>query len=323
MQRTPSGSTERTISSSWSLFLRSSSVSSSYALSKWSSMARLLRPVTKIISVMPAAAASSTAYWMSGLSTTGSISFGLALVTGRKRLPRPATGNTALRSFACTLLPFQKVDEFFFTEHFHAELARLVQLAARLVARDHIVGPAGHRAADLVAHGLDRGARLVAAHAGKRARQDECLAIPGAPCSRFEKSYFPRKAIDGLAVVRLLHEFLDALHDLRADAFQRHLEGLLAPLLPLGILLPDGLLVCRQLRPIGIEKRRQGAEMARDDLGHLLSHARNAEGEDEPGQLPVAGARDARHQVGGRLAAHALEAGQQVLRQAIEVRGAL
>src|SRR5881398_1841582 len=59
-------------------------------------MARLLRPVTKIISVMPAAAASSTAYWMSGLSTIGSISFGLALVTGRKRLPSPATGNTAL-----------------------------------------------------------------------------------------------------------------------------------------------------------------------------------------------------------------------------------
>jgi hypothetical protein len=37
----------------------------------------LVRPV-KIMSVMPAAAASSTAYWMSGLSTTGSISFGLA-----------------------------------------------------------------------------------------------------------------------------------------------------------------------------------------------------------------------------------------------------
>src|SRR5881394_2535527 len=59
-------------------------------------MARLLRPVTKIISVMPAAAASSTAYWINGLSTMGSISLGLALVTGRKRLPRPATGNTAL-----------------------------------------------------------------------------------------------------------------------------------------------------------------------------------------------------------------------------------
>src|SRR3954464_10862178 len=47
--------------------------------------------------VAPAARASSTAYWMSGLSTTGSISFGLALVAGKKRVPRPATGNTAVR----------------------------------------------------------------------------------------------------------------------------------------------------------------------------------------------------------------------------------
>ncbi|GIX26608.1 MAG: hypothetical protein KatS3mg123_0489 [Burkholderiales bacterium] len=59
-------------------------------------MARLLRPVTKIIWVIPAAAASSTAYWMRGLSTMGSISLGLALVAGRKRVPSPATGNTAL-----------------------------------------------------------------------------------------------------------------------------------------------------------------------------------------------------------------------------------
>src|SRR5579872_4936586 len=34
---------------------------------------------------------------MSGLSTTGSISLGLALVAGRKRVPRPATGKTAVR----------------------------------------------------------------------------------------------------------------------------------------------------------------------------------------------------------------------------------
>ena len=46
-------------------------------------------------SVMPAATASSTAYWISGLSTMGSISFGLALVAGRNRVPSPATGNTA------------------------------------------------------------------------------------------------------------------------------------------------------------------------------------------------------------------------------------
>ena len=43
------------------------------------------------------ARASSTAYWMRGLSTTGSISFGICLVAGRKRVPRPATGSTALR----------------------------------------------------------------------------------------------------------------------------------------------------------------------------------------------------------------------------------
>jgi hypothetical protein len=47
--------------------------------------------------VAPAAIASSTAYWISGLSTTGSISFGLALVAGKKRVPRPATGKTADR----------------------------------------------------------------------------------------------------------------------------------------------------------------------------------------------------------------------------------
>jgi hypothetical protein len=35
---------------------------------------------------------------MSGLSTTGIISFGLALVTGRNRLPNPATGKTAFLS---------------------------------------------------------------------------------------------------------------------------------------------------------------------------------------------------------------------------------
>src|SRR5690606_33311817 len=61
-------------------------------------MARLFRPVTKMSTSAPAATASSAAYWMSGLSTTGSISLGLALVAGRNRVPKPATGNTALRT---------------------------------------------------------------------------------------------------------------------------------------------------------------------------------------------------------------------------------
>src|SRR5690349_10753483 len=46
---------------------------------------------------MPASRASSTPYWITGLSTTGSISLGMALVAGKKRVPIPATGNTALR----------------------------------------------------------------------------------------------------------------------------------------------------------------------------------------------------------------------------------
>ena len=33
---------------------------------------------------------------MSGLSTTGNISLGMALVAGKKRVPMPPTGNTAL-----------------------------------------------------------------------------------------------------------------------------------------------------------------------------------------------------------------------------------
>ena len=61
-------------------------------------MARLLRPVTRMISDRPEATASSTTYWMVGLSTIGSISLGWALVAGRKRVPRPAAGNTALRT---------------------------------------------------------------------------------------------------------------------------------------------------------------------------------------------------------------------------------
>src|SRR5262249_30734054 len=46
-------------------------------------------------SASPDATASSTAYWIVGLSTRGSISLGWAFVAGRKRVPRPAAGNTA------------------------------------------------------------------------------------------------------------------------------------------------------------------------------------------------------------------------------------
>jgi hypothetical protein len=47
------------------------------------------------MSRIPARTASSTTYWMAGLSTMGSISLGWALVAGRNRVPRPAAGMTA------------------------------------------------------------------------------------------------------------------------------------------------------------------------------------------------------------------------------------
>src|SRR6185436_14878034 len=51
-----------------------------------------------MIEVSPEATASSITYWMIGLSTSGSISLGCALVAGRKRVPSPAAGKTALRT---------------------------------------------------------------------------------------------------------------------------------------------------------------------------------------------------------------------------------
>src|ERR1700741_363831 len=117
-------------------------------------MARLLRPVMKIILVRPAATASSTAYWISGLSTMGSISFGCALVAGRKRLPKPATGNTALVIFVIFLLLMllllcDRIEQRLqarFIQYGHFQFLRLGQLAAGIGARYQVMGFLRHRA---------------------------------------------------------------------------------------------------------------------------------------------------------------------------------
>src|SRR5580704_5344677 len=57
-------------------------------------------PVTSRTSFSPAEAASSTTYWMAGLSTTGSMTLGVTFVAGRNLVPRPATGMTALLTVA-------------------------------------------------------------------------------------------------------------------------------------------------------------------------------------------------------------------------------
>ena len=74
----------------------SRAASSSGTASKWSASVRLERPVMSRTSSSPAATASSTTYWIAGLSTTGSISLGVAFVAGRNLVPRPAAGMTAL-----------------------------------------------------------------------------------------------------------------------------------------------------------------------------------------------------------------------------------
>src|SRR5262245_59945559 len=52
-----------------------------------------------MMSVSPARTASSTTYWIAGVSSSGSISLGWALVAGRNRVPSPAAGMTAFRTF--------------------------------------------------------------------------------------------------------------------------------------------------------------------------------------------------------------------------------
>src|SRR6266540_5011316 len=68
-------------------------------------MERLPRPVMMRMSVSAARTASSTTYWMAGLSTTGSISFGCDFVAGRNLVPRPAAGITAFLTFIAPLEP--------------------------------------------------------------------------------------------------------------------------------------------------------------------------------------------------------------------------
>src|SRR4026207_949252 len=66
-----------------------------YDRSEWSSIARFWLEVTMMTCSTPAATASSTAYWMIGLSTSGSISLGCASVAGRERGPHTRAGGGA------------------------------------------------------------------------------------------------------------------------------------------------------------------------------------------------------------------------------------
>src|ERR1700692_3322091 len=54
---------------------------------------------------------------MMGLSTTGNISFGMTLVAGKNRVPRPAAGNTALRTVFMSSLTRKYCPNHFFNAY--------------------------------------------------------------------------------------------------------------------------------------------------------------------------------------------------------------
>src|SRR6266446_788744 len=100
-------------------------------------MAFLPRPVTRMMLSTPEATASSTPYWMIGLSTSGSISFGWGLVAGRNRDPRPATGNTALRPADATFTSVEAPGAGHDARPGSQPFARPADQAARHPARRH------------------------------------------------------------------------------------------------------------------------------------------------------------------------------------------
>src|SRR5258706_5605162 len=221
---------------------------------------------------MPAAAASSTAYWISGLSTIGSISFGLALVTGRKRLPSPATGNTAFRSFTpMGSEVFQLCDELFFFENRDTERAGLVELGSGVFAGDHVIRFLRHRAGHLVPLRFDRRTRLVAAHPRESTSQDEGLGC-AVVTSRGRFAFRPGHAgleqrLDDAPVVLLVEELAHRARHHRADVGYLQ-EGFLARL----------------------QQGRQIAEMPGEIAGRAFADVADAERVDEAleGRLPRA-----------------------------------
>src|SRR5258707_10803994 len=107
---------------------------------KWSQMSCCEARVRSPSRFAPAESASSTAYWISGLSTMGSISLGLALVAGRNRLPRPATGNTALVILFCIGLSLlQQFLQTVLIKDRNLEGAGLFELAAGIRAGHHVI----------------------------------------------------------------------------------------------------------------------------------------------------------------------------------------
>src|SRR5258707_4137112 len=252
----------------------------------------------KIMSVTPAAAASSTAYWISGLSTTGSISFGLALVAGKKRLPSPATGKTAFVTLASAI---NQSLQSGFVEDRHAKLARAIEFAARVRPRDEVPGLLRYAAGHLATLSLDCFLCRIARHRRQRSGQYE--GNPGESSRGLALRFgvgpmYPGGAQLGnhLAVVRLAKELEDALREHTAHIV--HFE---------------------QRRLVGVDQRVECTEMAGEVPSRGLADVADAQRENEPRQRCAAAALDRCDDVGGGLVGHALELGERSDPEAVEI----
>src|SRR3990172_6619924 len=156
MHLTSDGTTCRTIASMSCLPRALSSLSTSNALSKWSSIARLPRPVMNTSSVIPAATASSTAYWINGLSTTG---------------------NTALVMLVMRFSSLEQFQELRFVQYCNSKFQRLVIFAAGFRPRNHIIGLFRHARADLAPAVADSLLRRVALQVWQRSGQHKRFAV--------------------------------------------------------------------------------------------------------------------------------------------------
>src|SRR4051794_10388567 len=159
-------------------------------------MAVLPRPVMMMIWSQPAARASSTPYWMIGLSTSGSISLGCALVAGRKRVPKPAAGKMAFRTLIIAGIVAELIPALLYNRgtRFHARSHTCPRESAgsahwspqpRNGSRQSTGGNCDARGTTAQAHRRVRRTQARAEHVGRRDRESEAAgsrygADPGA-----------------------------------------------------------------------------------------------------------------------------------------------
>src|SRR5438046_427328 len=251
---------------------------------------------------------------MSGLSTIGIISLGLALVAGRKRLPMPATGNTALVTFFTRpILP----------------ISCAIPLRRRPQCRAYGPFPACFRLRCPRPRN-PFGSTPTPPLSRRCARSSPWLPHPSVrpPRSASALLRLPHHSAGArsqlpyyFTIVLLREKLRQAFHQLRADAFEHRRQRSLPPVLPCRILLLSRLLPFRQLGPVGPEQAVERAEVPGEYPGDFLADARNSQRIDEARHSRVLRPGDGRDDVARRLLTHSIELRERGRVQGIQVCG--